>query len=238
MVVPLAAASCAAPAPQAPPAAPTATATISPDASASSRVVLEPNGWRVIERESGPVNYYRVVSEGGRSFIRSEYRPPYETTVLGYELDAQTRERARQLSWSWRARTLPVGGDECTPGRGDSAAVVYVTWRRGLRYYSLKYVWSAVGRKGAVCDQKRNPFVAQDTVILEAGDAGGWKSESIDLHAEFLRHFADGDDTNVPGFVGVGIMSDGDQTGSESSADYGDFEISTSTRVAPPPGGG
>jgi hypothetical protein len=234
----LATASCAAPGPRTAPAAPTATSAPSREASASSRVTLEPSGWRVIERESGPVNYYRVVSEGGRSFIRSEYRPPYETTVLGYELDAPTRDKARHLSWKWRARTLPVGGDECVQGRGDSAAVVYVTWRRGLRYYSLKYVWSAVGRKGAVCDQKRNPFVAQDTVVLQTGDAGSWKSESIDLHAEFLRHFADGADTDVPGFLGVGIMSDGDQTGSESSADYADFEISVVPGVAPPPRGG
>ena len=220
-------ASCAAPVSQTPRVASTATAAPAPP----GPVVFDVNRWRVVERESGPVNYYRVVTEDGRSFVRSEYRPPYETTVLGYELDAQTRETARGLSWKWRALTLPKGGDECASGRGDSAAVVYVSWRRGLRYYTIKYVWSAVGRKGSVCDQKRNPFVAQDTVILETGETNVWKSERIDLHAEFLRHFADGDDTNVPSFVGVGIMSDGDQTGSAGSADFADFQVSTS--VAP-----
>jgi hypothetical protein len=104
---------------------------------------------------------------------------------------------------------------------------VYLAWRRGLRYYSLKYVWSAVGTKGKVCDTKRNPFVAQDTVILESGGpVGVWRSVEVDLADAFRRHFAGGDPAaEVPAFVGLGLMSDGDQTRSESAADYGLFTI-------------
>jgi hypothetical protein len=29
----------------------------------------------------------------------------------------------------------------------------------------------------------------------------------------------------VPDFIGVGLMTDGDQTRSESAADYGDFTV-------------
>ena len=190
---------------------------------------LDVHDWRVLERESGQVNYYTVIDDPALPFIRAQYRPPYATAVLGYELDDATRQRARRVQWKWRAVTLPAGGDECEPGKGDSAAVVYVTWKRGLRYYTLKYVWSAVGKPGAVCDTKRNPFVAQDTVILRSGAAGGsWKSEDVDLQAEFRQHFADGDtNAEVPGFLGVGIMTDGDQTESPSAADYADFVIVT-----------
>ncbi|MEO7096250.1 MAG: DUF3047 domain-containing protein, partial [Polyangiales bacterium] len=126
-----------------------------------------------------------------------------------------------------RAVTLPVGGDECVSGKGDSAAVVYVSWKRGLRYYTLKYVWSAVSTKGAVCDRKRNPFVAQDTVVLESGGPlREWRNVSIDLASEFRNHFAGGDATaEVPDFIGLGLMSDGDQTKSDSSADWGTFVV-------------
>ena len=114
--------------------------------------------------------------------------------------------------------------------RADSAAVVYVTWKRGLRYYTLKYVWSAVGKKRSVCDGKRNPFVAQDTIILESGGppsvAPTWKSVDIDLAAEYRKHFEGGDlQASVPDFVGIGLMSDGDQTTSDSSADFGTFTL-------------
>ena len=99
--------------------------------------------------------------------------------------------------------------------------------KRTLRYYTLKYVWSAVGKKGSVCDQKRNPFVAQNTIVVASGGPlDTWQTHEIDLKAEFRKHFEDGKaDAEVPDFVGVGIMSDGDQTKSASSADYGVFTV-------------
>jgi hypothetical protein len=120
---------------------------------------------------------------------------------------------------------LPSGGNECADGNGDSSAVVYVTWKRGLRWYSLKYVWSSIGPKGATCDRKRNPFRAQDTIIVESGPPlGEWRSVTLSPDVEFRNHFEGGDHrASVPDLIGVGIMSDGDQTKSNSEADYADF---------------
>jgi Protein of unknown function (DUF3047) len=188
---------------------------------------LDVTRWRVVSRESGPVNYYRVVDDPSLPFVHAQYTPPEATTVLGVEIGDNDRKRARAVSWQWRAVTLPQGGDECASGRGDSAAVVYLTWKHTLKWYTLKYVWSSVGQRGAVCDRKRSPFVSQDTIILQSGGpVGVWHSEVVDLKQEFRRHFADGDPNyEVPDFVGVGIMTDGDQTKSVSSADYADFVL-------------
>ena len=47
---------------------------------------------------------------------------------------------------------------------------------------------------------------------------------ALDLASEFRKHFEDGDATaEVPDFFGIGLMSDGDQTRSVSSADFSDF---------------
>jgi len=183
--------------------------------------------FRVVERESGPTNYYRLFKDADPPFIRAEYHPPTETTVLAVRVADADRASARVLHWRWRAVKLPRGGNECQAGKGDSAAVIYASWRRGLRWYTLKYVWSAVGTKGAVCDEKSSPFVAQKTVVLESGGPlDEWKTERIDLKAEFRKHFENGDATaSVPDFLGIGIMSDGDQTHSDSSADYADFVL-------------
>ena len=60
------------------------------------------------------------------------------------------------------------------------------------------------------------------TVVLESGGPTNvWKEEQIDPSAEFRAHF-EGD---VPDFVGVGLMSDGDQTLSISAADYTGFVL-------------
>jgi hypothetical protein len=176
---------------------------------------------------SGDVNYYSVVTKSEPPHIQARYRPPWKTAVFGIELDERTRETATAVRWKWRAVKLPVGGDECTDGQGDSAAILYFSWKRGLRYYTLKYVWSAVSAKGAVCARKRNPFVAQDTIVLQSGPPlGEWKSESIDLGTELRKHFFDNDpNAELPSFLGLAIMSDGDQTQTESAADYADFVV-------------
>lgn len=191
-----------------------------------TRLTVEPHHFRVVERESGPVNYYSVEREAGVSFVRSRYEPGMKTTVLGVQMPKHAR-RAKRVRWTWRALTLPKGGDECASGREDSAAVVYLTWKRGLRYYTLKYVWSGVGEKGRTCDSKRNPFVAQDTIIMESGEPlGSWRFVDVDLAGEFRKHFAGGNErASVPDFIGVGIMSDGDQTRSPSAADFGAFVV-------------
>ena len=196
-------------------------------AQSGGSVNLDVTRWPVVTRESGPVNYYHVVNDPSRPFVHAEYTPPEATTVLGIQIGDSDRQRARAVSWQWRAVTLPQGGDECASGKGDSAAVVYLTWKHTLKWYTLKYVWSSVGQRGAVCDRKRSPFVAQDTIILQSGGPlGVWRSEVVDLKQEFRRHFGDGDPSaEVPDFVGIGIMTDGDQTRSASSADYADFVL-------------
>lgn len=179
----------------------------------------------MVERDSGPVSYYKILDEPEGAFIRAVYRPPLETVTLGVELPEELRQGTRKLRWRWRPQVLPRRGDECRSGFTDSAAVLYVSWKRGFRYFAIKYVWSSVGQKGRVCDQRRYVFVTQDTVILESGGpVGVWKDEEIDLAAEFRKHFADGDaNADVPDLIGIGLMSDGDQTHSISAADYGGF---------------
>ncbi|HVW24089.1 MAG TPA: DUF3047 domain-containing protein [Polyangiaceae bacterium] len=182
--------------------------------------------FKIVEKKSGPDNYYSVTPPPD-AHIHAEYKPPFKTAVLGYQFPDDARRAVAGLRWSWRAVVLPKGGNECESGKGDSAAVVYVTWKRGLRWYTLKYVWSATGPKGRTCDSKRNPFVAQDTIIVDSGEpVGQWRTVHIVPDDEFRNHFEGGDPkASVPDLVGVGIMSDGDQTKSQSSADYRDFVV-------------
>jgi Protein of unknown function (DUF3047) len=193
----------------------------------AGEVTIDPGQWRVIQRDSGPDNYYTQVHDSALPFLRAHYRPPMKTTILGFQVPDDVRATAHMLRWRWRAETFPAGGNECAHGKEDSAADIYATWKHGLRWYVLKYVWSTVGTRGATCDRRRNPLLAQDTIVLESGGpADQWKSEEIDLRQEFRRHFEDGKaDADVPDFVGLGVLTDGDQTQSESAADYAGFVI-------------
>src|SRR5262249_1234674 len=113
---------------------------------------LDVHKGRVIDSESGPVNYYRVVEDPAGAFIRAAYRPPMETTVLGVEAPENVRDTARKLRWSWRAMELPTSGATCGTAP-DAAATVYVSWKRGLRWCVLKYVWATAVPKGSICER-------------------------------------------------------------------------------------
>jgi hypothetical protein len=190
-----------------------------------SRLRLEPKAFRIIPSESGPVNYFTRMDSPSGDFIRASYVPPMKTALLGYKTPDEFQQGLKTLSWRWRAVTFPIGARECNKETSDSAAVVYVSWRRGLRWYALKYVWSTSVPVGTVCERRRNPFAAQDTIVLESGGPlNVWKTVRVNPDEEFRKNFEDGDPTaSVPKLMGVAVMSDGDQTGSKSSADYGDF---------------
>ena len=188
---------------------------------------IDVHSFKVVESYSGPQSYYRLIEDPAEPFIRAVYRPPLETVTLGFEVPEDLRQGTKRLRWKWRPLVFPKGGNECKGGFGDSAAVIYVSWKRGLKWYSIKYVWSPLGPLGETCDRKRNLFVVQDTVIARSGPPLGlWATEDIDPSAEFRKHFENGDPkAEVPAFVGIGFMSDGDDTKSVSSADFGGFAL-------------
>lgn len=188
---------------------------------------IDAHSFKVVESYSGSVSYYRIIEDPAEAFIRAVYRPPLESVTLGYEVPENLRQGTKRLRWRWRQLVPPKGGNECKDGTGDSTAVVYVSWKRGLKWYALKYVWSPFAPLGATCAQKRNLFVVQDTIIARSGGPiGVWATQDIDPSAEFRKHFEDNDPkAEVPDFVGIGLMSDGDDTKSVSSADFGGFTL-------------
>jgi hypothetical protein len=169
--------------------------------------------------------YYQLMD--GERFLRGTYKPGTDTVSLGLETPEALRSKAKRLRWRWRVLALPENGNECKRGVQDSAAVVYVTFKGGLKWRIIKYVWSTVGPRGATCDKKRYLFGSQDTVIQESGGPTEiWREEEIDLRAAYIEHFADGDPSaSVPDFVGVGLLTDGDSTNSPAIADFADFTV-------------
>src|SRR3954466_1843895 len=189
-------------------------------------VPLDVHEFRVLGEDYDPENpgkevptYYRVVDDAGLSFIRGAYTPPRATVTLFHTVSDDLRRGVRRLRWRWRAQALPRGGNECANGLGDSAAAVYVTWKRGLRWYSLKFIWSTDAPLGATCNRMRNPLVASDSIVLRTGTAGdGWVDETVDPDALFREHFEGGNPkAEIPELQGIGLMSDGDQTNSVSA---------------------
>ena len=195
---------------------------------------IDVHRFAVLERDSGPTNYYRVLETPQVDFIRGQYVPGLESVTLFTDVGDGLRTGVERIRFRWRAWVLPAGGNECADGRGDSAASFYVVWKRGWRWYSLKFIWSSEAPAGATCNRTRNPFVASDSIIVHSGPPiGEWFEEEIEPEKLFRAHFEGGNpNAEVPELQGIGVMTDGDQTRSASVADYAGFVLYKRERLA------
>src|SRR2546429_9996887 len=138
---------------------------------------LDVRRFQVLQRDSGPTSYYWLVDDPFGRFIRGVYTPPLETVTLFADVGDGMRRGVERIRFRWRAWVLPVNGNECVPGRGDAAANVYIAWKRGLRWYSVKLAWSSEVPAGGTCNRTRNPLAASRTIMPPTGPpAGGWRA--------------------------------------------------------------
>jgi hypothetical protein len=206
----------------------TAAASENPPPPDARAFPIDMHRFRVLDRDSGPVSYYRIIPDPAVGyFIRGVYTPPLETVTLFADVGDGMRNGVERIRFRWRVWVLPVGANECVPGRGDAAANVYIAWKRGLRWYSVKLAWSSGAKVGETCDKIRSPLAASDTVVLRSGPpVGAWHEEEIDPDALFREHFEGGNpNAEVPELQGIGMLTDGDQMHSVSAGDYADFVL-------------
>ena len=194
-------------------------------AAAPADVPLDIRSFQVVKQSSGPDDYYRVEIGPDGAYLHAAYRPPMDTMVRGIEAPQQFKRTLQGVRWRWRVESFPKGGDECNPDVGDSAAGVFVSFKAGLKVMVIKYVWNATGKVGKTCELANNLFFAKRIIVLRvAGDTDTWHSEEVDPRADFVRYFG-GKLEDVPDFIGLAVLSDGDATKSRVEADYGEFML-------------
>jgi hypothetical protein len=133
------------------------------------------------------------------------------------------------LKWRWRVHRFPKAAKVLDPKRSDAPAQVYVVWRDFPIYYVIKYFWSTDDAPGAQLEQTSLFAGRLWGVILRSGGAADqWQSEQRNL----LQDFRDAFKRQPPGMVrGLAVLSDGDETKSESQADYDDFVVASEEKT-------
>ena len=189
------------------------------------RAVIAPSAFTVFKQDSGPVNYYSVGEDGETPILRGVYRPGLGNVVLMAQTPEAARQTVRTVSWRWRAHALPRDANDCGPGQSDSAASVFLAFKAGLKITVIKYVWATIGTVGQSCQSNRGWFFDRDTTLLQVGGPlDVWTSYTMDPRREFVKHYG-GKLEDVPDFVAIGVMTDGDNSQSPAAADYADFVV-------------
>lgn len=204
-----------------------------------------PRGWQplVITRAKAPTQYRLVYDERARSVV-VHARASRSATGLKQPLDVDAAARPR-VAWRWRVQELINGADnrdrhaEDSPVRlllffdGDkrrlpprdqlALEMAQMVSGQSVPYATLAYIWENRQPVGTVIGSAHTGRVKMVVAGSGRDRLGQWKHFERDYVADFARAFGE-----RPGrLIGVGILTDTDNTGAEVEAYYGDIELRT-----------
>jgi len=187
----------------------------------AGRVPLDWGIWR--DKDKVKSLPYHVAKEEGYSYLAAA--DSGQSVILG-KFEHWNPRRYPIMTWCWRARALPPGGDERGNDTNDSAAGVYVIFSQNWLGVpkQLKYVWSTTLPQGTI--GRRNLLFRPWFFVLESGDdkLGRWVFEQVDLAAHHKLKLGGRPPHRT---IGLGILTDANSTRSYAAADYTDFRVWT-----------
>ncbi len=182
------------------------------------------SSWRTWPFQRGKATeVYKVQQENGKKFLHASDSWDYSVQILknfNWKIDTYPN-----LSWKWRAITLPTGANETKSATNDSACGVYVVFSKA-RQMMLKYTWSTTVPVGTVYEKVPGKAYI---IIADSGDKklGKWQSHTINVKEDYKKYFKT-DLDKAP--VAIAILTDGNAMHSPAECDYADFEIAGETK--------
>jgi hypothetical protein len=133
------------------------------------------------------------------------------------------------LNWRWRAHELPIDGDESIKQKCDvPASIAIVLNKSKIIPKSIKYSWSTTLPDGEIT---KSPFAFWparcDIKVMEHGEKnkGKWAYEKTNVLEDY-KYFYKKNNVKSKVVNAIVIMSDSDNTGTLSKADYDDIYFS------------
>jgi hypothetical protein len=203
----------------------------------------EPRHWRplIITRAKAATDYWLIRDEhAGTVVLRARARK--SASGLTQVLDVDPAQRPR-VAWRWRVQELIAGADNLDRHAEDSPVRLLLFFDGDKRrlpardqialelaqmvsgqsapYATLVYLWENRQPVGTVIDSAHTGRIKMVVAGSGRDRLGQWKHFERDYVADFARAFGE-----PPGrLIGVGIMTDTDNTGGEIEAYYGDIEL-------------
>ncbi len=181
---------------------------------------------------------YRIETEGNNRFLRAS---TLGNPSISIQIARETNWSISQypvLSWKWRAHRLPAGGNERIGKTNDSAAGIYVLFKRkhvplaSWAYQPvdvIKYVWSTkVPRNVIIRKSPREKmgvtYYRGVFVVLQSGSTnlGKWITEERNIREDYRRFYGSYPRYNP---IAIAVLTDSNDTGSSAAADYDDFAV-------------
>jgi len=183
----------------------------------SSPVGGLPKGWTWKKADKDKNKPYKIVEEAdGNRYLAADDNG--ESVILGKEIRWDIHQYPF-IEFRWRARALPPGGDERFGDLNDSAAGIYITYKKkmGLIPVTAKLVWSTTLEVGSAT--QRSGMGRPWNVVVDSGEAhlGEWRTHLINMLEVFKATFGGKPPQHA---IGIGILSDSNSVHGNAYADY------------------
>jgi Protein of unknown function (DUF3047) len=192
---------------------------------------------------------YRATLHEGRQAVRSESSAA--ASMLRQTVRVEPADLGK-VSFSWKVPALIANADMTQAETSDSPVRLVLAFEgdrskfsaknsmvselalaltgEPLPYATLMYVWGTHRAPGSIIHSHRTDRIRK--LVLESGPQhlGRWLDYERDIKADFEKAFGE-----APGaLVGVGIMTDTDNTGGQTQAWYGPVSLQASQHAAAP----
>ena len=183
---------------------------------------------------------YTLIRDDGRTVIKAESRNAASGLIRFLRVDPA---EFPVIQWQWKIDQVMEKGDAGTRQGDDYAARIYVafafdpdqaSWWERARHKSaamlsgkevpgsaLTYIWANKVPKNSILT---NPYLSESMmVVVQSGNthAGRWITEERSLAEDYRQAFG----RNPPEIIGIGIMTDTDDTGETTAGYYGDIQL-------------
>jgi hypothetical protein len=194
--------------------------------------------WRVTPQKNK--TQYTLKNYQGRTVLHASA----DVAASGLVLPLKPRPAAQQvLSWEWKAMDLIAEADNQESSKDDASLRIVVAFDgdksklplkdqmvfemakiisgHDMPYASLMYVWSTKSPLEAVIPSPRTSRIKMIVVNSGSDRLGQWQKHQRDLSKDYQMAF-----NEPPGkVIGLGLMTDSDNTKSKVNAIYGDIEL-------------
>jgi len=200
-----------------------------------------PPGWEPVKiSDKKKPTAYTLVDDAGTVVLHAKADAAASAVAQFTVFDVRS---APVIEWRWKVSSLIEGADNHVAAKEDSPvrlllafdgdktqlsfgerAVYYLAKQlsgRELPFALLQYVWANRAPVGTVIE---HPYTSRVRMIVAASGTqgvGAWHTLTRNVYEDYRRAFGD-----APGrLVGIGVLTDTDNTGSSVEAWYGDIRL-------------
>jgi hypothetical protein len=176
-----------------------------------------PDGWQVKVNRGTPE--IATVKEGNDNYL--DLKSHNSSYGLERAVDVDPHE-APYLTWKWKAKALPAGGDFRHVRTDDQAAQVLVAF--GDKRI-LSYIWDSNAPRGTMESASSIPLLHIYAIVCRSGsaDLNRWIEESRNLANDYERAFG----RSAPRVKGIRLQINTQHTGTSAESCFGEVAFRT-----------